>query len=205
MRKFAAIVSVALLAVSPGAFAGHGGSNIDLYYMSSGIEITVPPPDPDSGSADDSGDGFGVKGQLEFAPNLYITGEYQSTTLDDFDTDFDQMRFGIGGRAQVGLDLWGRLRGEYVDAEYDGQDFDDGFAAHAGLELEVDALSIYGDVGYLWLGESDGPEFLIGVAYELLPSLGAFADYRFTSLERDDDSGIEYEFDDFRVGLRLSF
>lgn len=156
MRNFVLAISAALLAAPPGAFADHSASQIDLYYISSGFEITVPPPDPDPGSADDSGDGFGIKGQLEFAPDLYLTGEYQSSTLDDTESDFDQMRIGVGGRAQIGLDLWGRLRGEYFDAEFDGEDFDDGFGAHAGIELELDALSIYGDVGYLWLDLSEG-------------------------------------------------
>jgi opacity protein-like surface antigen len=201
MRRFAALLPAVLLAAPLSAFADYASSNLDVYYMSSGLEVTVP----DVGSGDDSGDGFGVKGQFAIAPDLFITGEYQSTTLDDLDADLDQMRFGIGGRAQIGLDLWGRLRVEYFDAEYDGEDLDDGFAGHAGLELQADALSVYGDVGYLWLDEADGPEFLIGAAFEFAPSLGVFADYRFTSLEVDDGSDTEFEFDDFRVGVRLFF
>ncbi len=209
MRKIAALVPILLLAAPLSAFASHSDSNVDIYYMSSGLDI--------SDFGDGSGDGFGIKGQFSFAPGLFITGEYQSTTIDEFDIDddnegsfetdldFDQFRVGLGGSAPLGPDVSGRLRIEYFDAEYDGEDFDDGFGMHAGLQLDADWFSVYGDIGYLMLGDADGPEFLVGATFEVLPSLGVFVDYRFTSLEIDDGSGDEFDFDDIRVGARLSF
>ncbi|MDP9140719.1 MAG: outer membrane beta-barrel protein [Pseudomonadota bacterium] len=201
MRTFVALVPALLLAAPLSAYARHTGNNLDVYYMSSGLEITVPGFD----SFDDSGDGFGVKGQFSFAPDLFITGEYQSTTLDDLDADLDQLRIGIGGRAQIGQQLWGRLQGEYFDAEYDGEDLDDGFGMHAGIEFDAEPVLIYADLGYLMLGDADGPEFLIGAAFEFAPSLGVFVDYRLTSLEVDDGTDTEFEFDDFRAGVRFTF
>ncbi len=205
MRKLAALVPALLLA-APLCAQAHSENNLDVYYMSSGIELEVP----QGGTRDGSGDGFGVKGQFSFAPGLYFTGEYQSTNIDEFngfeeDADLDQMRLGLGGSAQIGRDLWGRLQVEYVDLEFRDEEFDDGFGMHAGLVFDVDFFSFYGDIGYLMLGDADGPEFLIGAAVELLPSLGVFADYRLTSLEIDNGFDDKFEFDDFRIGMRLSF
>lgn len=36
-------------------------------------------------------------------------------------------------------------------------------------------------------------------------AIGLFLDYRLTSLEIDDSDGSEFDIDDFRAGIRLSF
>ncbi|MFP5305834.1 MAG: hypothetical protein ACLGI7_08420, partial [Gammaproteobacteria bacterium] len=66
-------------------------------------------------------------------------------------------------------------------------------------------LTLHGEVGYLKLSDSDGPEFALGAAFALSEIFGFFVDYRLTSLEVDDSGGVELDIDDLRAGVRLQF
>lgn len=206
MRVLGAFCAVAMLSV-PLAASASGGNNLDLYYLSSGIELEVP----GLGSGEDDGDGFGAKGRFAISDALFLSAEYQTAKLDDLDEDLTQIRLGVGGSIPISPELWVSARAEYVDSEienffFDGSALeDDGPAFHAGLVFASGGFSLFGEVGYLKLGDSDGPEFSVGAAFAMSEAIGLFLDYRLTSLEIDDSDGSEFDIDDFRAGIRLSF
>jgi opacity protein-like surface antigen len=199
-----AVAALLAGAVSVPALAAGGPSYIDGYYVSGGVEFEVE----DLGTFDDDGDGFGAKGELAFAKTAFITGEYQSLKYDDSDLDLDQLRLGLalGPGAGNGNGIYGGV--EYVNIDLGETEDDDGeqsgIAGHLGLAGYITPLlRLYGQGGYVKLDDVDGPELLVGGAFDLSPNFALFADYRFTQLE--DDQNDQVEFDDFRVGARFSF
>ncbi len=91
-----------------------------------------------------------------------------------------------------------------MDADLDGSSAD-GFAVHG----RAAGRNLYGQIGYVMLEddfeETSGLEFLIGVTIgEGRGPLSGFIDYRRTMLEGD-ESNVEYEFSDLRLGVRMKF
>jgi hypothetical protein len=195
MRKQLA-AAAALLTLSQAVHARDAEGFVDFYFIPDAkIEVTIP----GFGSGDDSGDGFGFRGMVP-AGGIAVTGEYQSTGYDDSGIDFDQLRLGIG----LVNETTSGLLVEYVDADLDGSNAD-GFAGH----LRAAGRNLYAQVGYVMLEddfeETSGVEFLVGVTLggDRGP-LSGFIDYRRTMLEGD-ESNVEYEFSDIRIGARLKF
>lgn len=98
MRVLGAFCAVAMLSV-PLAASASGGNNLDLYYLSSGIELEVP----GLGSGEDDGDGFGAKGRFAISDALFLSAEYQTAKLDDLDEDLTQIRLGVGGSIPIAV------------------------------------------------------------------------------------------------------
>ena len=195
MSKKALLAGLVGVAMTTPVAAGELGM-IDGYLVNSEIDI-------DGGGSDD-GDGFGVKGAFNIAERTLLTGEFQSAELDDSEIDLDQLRFGVAQvfPGQTGASFFGR--GEYVSIEADGDD-ESGFGVHGGLWLGGQGpLSGYGSIGFLSLDDSDGIEFALGGAFALSPVFSLFIDYRSAGLE-DDDSGIEFDVNDLRIGGRYHF
>lgn len=219
---------MAVLAAAPlSAFAG---SNLDLYYV--GIsELEIEGTAGGDFSFDD-GDGYGAKGRFKLTDEFFLTGEYQNVEYDEvsFDNGTPNLAFDDLGLERE-LELWRAglgyqfaetpfyLHGEYVgvaselsttgaedDEDTVGGDIDeDGYGAHLGVKGEVtDAFSLTAEIGYLDIGEVDGPEYLVGAALSFSDKLGIFADYRYSALAGDDD-GYDLNLGDARVGLRLMF
>lgn len=185
-----------LLVLCQGAQAEPPSGFVDVYFIPDAkIEVTVP----GFGSGDDSGDGFGFRGMVP-AGGIAVTAEYQSAGYDDSGIDFDQLRLGIGfvNETTSGLLV------EYVDADLDGEPAD-GFAVHG----RAAGPNLYGQIGYVMIEndfeETSGLEFVVGITLgDRRGPLGGFIDYRRTMLEGD-ESNIEYEFSDVRIGVRLKF
>jgi hypothetical protein len=189
------------LTVPGTALAGTRAGALDLYFIPSAkVEVGVP----GFGRFDDEGDGYGIRARLNGGGSLILQGEYQSTEYDDVDGELDQLRLGFGLVDNKGLSV----HVEYVDAELDDEGAD-GFGFHARMESALTpTMNAYGQVGYLMLEDDTedqaGVEFSIGLVATLSRQVGAFVDYRRTSLDGE-DSEIELEFEDLRVGIRLSF
>lgn len=200
MKRTLVVAAAAAFGISAPAFSAPGNSYLDGYYVPSAeLEIDLP----GIGSADDDGDGFGIKGAAELAPQVFLIGEYQSTEYDDSELELDALRIGAGFGAGAGNGggLYGRI--QYIDYEIDNEE-ESGVGGHIGYALPLsNQFRLYGEVGYLKLDDVDGPEVLGGAAFMLAPNLGIFADYRVTQLE--DDNDIELTFEDFRVGARFTF
>lgn len=199
MRK---ILIAAMLASGP-ALAQAAGSEIDLYYMSSGIEVDVD----GFGSGDDDGDGFGVKGQFALSGPLFLTGEYQSASYDDSNLDANQLRGGIGymfTNPKAPIAWFGQA--ELINLEFDdgsSDESDTGFGIHAGgLFKAADTITLTGRLGYVDVDGSSGLEFLIGASMQFTPKVGGFVDYRMSDFDDDD---VTTTLDDLRLGVRLLF
>lgn len=197
-RKTALLVSGLFFSV--GASAEGQGGYLDLFYIpKANVEIT----DPGSGSFDDDGDGFGFRGLAPLSDGLAITGEYQTVGYDEFDFDYDQLRFGIGlaDESRSGVYI------EYIKTDRGGAEAD-GFAIHARMESVSEGASFYGQLGYAMLNDDtedlNGLEFLAGLTAPLGTKMRGFVDYR-QSTVKGDDSDVEFEFGDIRAGIRIAF
>ena len=193
MRKTLAAAAAALAWCGPAA-AGTPDGYLDLFYVPSAkFEIT----DPGLGSGEDDGDGFGVKGMAPLSEFTVLTGEYQSIGYDA-GFDIDQMRIGAGFMGARG----GGVMVEYLDIT-EGIEAD-GFGAH----LRLGSDNFYAQLGYLMLdgGSEDvtGPEFAVGFAADFSPTAGLFVDARRSMIEGE-DSNVEVETTDIRVGVRFTF
>lgn len=196
--KLMHIMCAGLLAAVPmGSMAAGVGNQVDLYYISAGIDTAV---------GDDDGDGFGVKGQFAFADNLFFNGEYQSANYDDSDADLDQLRLGVGYNTSLNAQtvLYGLAEYARVKIKDGGSESENGFGLHAGLQFNInDAFGLNARIGYVDIGDfGDGVEFLVGASYSFSKPFGVFADYRVSKL--DGDLG-DIDLDDFRVGVRFTF
>lgn len=190
------IAAAAAFAFAAPALAASGDNFIDGFY--------VPWIEADSGSFDDDGDGFGIKGAFRIADPIYLTGEFQRTELDDSNLDIDELRLGAAygeGAGARGVGLYGRL--QYVDLDLDVDD-DDGFAGHVGYALAVSPQwRLFGEAGYVLLSDIDGPELLAGTTYQFAPNIAGFADFRVGYF--DVDGGSDLDLSQFRIGARFTF
>ena len=196
------IGSAVALVSTLGMGTAHAGEfdYLDLYFVpQANLDISIP----GLGSADDDGDGFGIKGRAHVAETVTLHGEYQAVTLDDSDLDIDQLRFGVGAHSSA--DSGARFFGdaEFVSIDLEGED-QSGFGLHGGLSFTGEsALSGFARIGYLTLDDVDGFEFSLGVDLAFSPQFGGFIDYRSTALEADDST--EFDFTDLRIGIRFHF
>lgn len=202
----------AVLVLGPSlAFAATPAYLDGFYTVDSKLKLEVP-----GASADDNGDGFGLRVRAPIGEAAFVAAEYQTASIDNFsgggfDVDIDQIRAGLGymfGEPQL------RFGGvvEYVHLKLDAGGGDDstpdGYGLHGRAEFSpLPAATLYTQLGYVHVsdhGTADGFEWQIGAAYNFTPMFGAFVDYRSTDL---DDSGddVEYKLDDVRLGLRWNF
>lgn len=203
MQTLRALCAVLLAGAPLAASAGGLSNNLDLYYVSAGVEVD----DPFLGSGDDDGDGFGIKGNFAIADSFFLSGEYQAVGYDDSDIDLDQFRGGVGVNSDPAAPaVWYGLA-ELLNFKLDdGSDSesDSGFGLHIGGRFAVNEIfAVNARIGYVDIDDADGLEWLIGGDFAFTKQLGVFADYRVTSLE--DDTDIESDFDDLRVGVRWFF
>lgn len=199
--KLACMSTAAALLAVPSFVLAASGNTLDGYYIPSAeLEVDVD----GAGSADTSGDGFGVKGAFSFTDTAFFTGEYQSVDYDEDlieDIELDQIRLGAGYRfTATTLPMW-YLRAEFVQLSVDDED-ENGYGVHGGVRAENGALGVYAEAGYVDVEEADGFEFTVGADYALTDAIGGFVDYRRSDLEASDG---DLTLDDLRVGLRLYF
>lgn len=180
------------------AMAAGVGNSVDAYYVSSGIEVDVP----GFGSADDDGDGFGVKGKFAFADQAFIAAEYQAVEYDNAG-DLDQIRAGVGMNSDASQQAVFYGLAEFINLD-DGSEDESGFGLHAGGKYKInDMASLNARLGYVDIGDAgDGFEWLIGGAFKFTEQVAAFVDYRVTYLEK---SNVDTDLDDLRVGVRFMF
>lgn len=158
-----------------------------------------------------SGEGWGVRARvgIPFA-GAFIAGQAQKNELEDggVDLDLTDSRIGIGMEfidfGPATLD--GRIEFVHLLGEGGGgEDNDDGFGAHLGLDAGIGILGVYGSAGYIELSDAHGPEVLVGVRGSLLPFFDLFGEYRHNELKNIFGSGNTSDLDEFRVGVNVAF
>lgn len=190
----AALVAVA--AAAPG-IALADGYIAGFYVPSANFDV-----DTRFGSGSINGDGWGIAGKAAVNPRFDVYGEYQAVNYDNNGGDLNDLRAGVAYNLTPMFDV----SGEFVRLDGDGNnDGDNGFGAHFGAHTEIaPALRIFGDVGYLTVGDSgDGFEGSVGAAYSFTRQWAAFADYRYTKLNGDND--VDVTLSDVRVGAAFLF
>jgi predicted porin len=196
----------ALLAAAPMAsMAASGGptGHLDVYYTDADLELDAPVV-----GGEDSGDGFGIRGSGKVADKVFVFGQYEKNSYDDSDGELQTIRAGLGFGLWQGSNTSIDIRGEFIDVE--GEDFpvgieidDSGYGVHVGAAFRpIPGLSLFGDVGWIDVGDYDGPEYTVGAVFNLNEQFGLFADYRITDVE-DDDIGLKSE--DLHLGVRFNF
>lgn len=197
----------ALLAAAPMAsMAASGGptGHLDVYYTDADLELDAPAPF----GGDDSGDGFGIRGSAKVADRAFVFGQYEKNNYDDSDGKLETIRAGLGFGLWQGNNTSIDVRGEYINV--DGKDFPatididhEGYGVHVGAAFRpMPGLSLFGDVGWIDIGDYDGPEYTVGAVFNVSNQFGLFADYRITDVE-DGDIGLKSQ--DLHLGVRFNF
>lgn len=209
MKLFAMMVAGLLSGVSASALAAPSLGYVDVYGVAK-FDLNVDVNG--AGDLDFEGDGYGIKGAFTFADRFFASAEYQKVDyeLDErgannvADSDFDQLRAGLGTRFEDGPALF-YARGEYLKLELSagGESVDeDGYGIHAGVRGENGRLGVTVEGGYLDVGDFDGFEWLVEADYRMFDLIGLFVGYRWTQLS---DNGVDLEFSDIRAGATFYF
>lgn len=205
------IAGAALAACSFAAQAGP--AFFDAYYQWNQTELK------ESGARiDGDGGGFGVRGQGRLTDTLFLTGLYQSSDAEVqesgetvFDFDIREARVGLSYQTRasrrspwtLGVDVEAvslKLEDDHLGAVLS----DDGAAAFIGAAVAPSrGTSLFGRVGYVQLGESDGFEGEVGLSARVSDQVHLFVDYRISRLGFDGD--FDLNIDVARVGLRFMF
>ena len=172
--------------------------NLDIYYTDAEVEVT---------GGDDDGDGFGVRGAGKISDQAFVFGEYQKNEYDDSNLELQQIRAGLGYLFSTSdtLDLYGKASFLNFDAEAGGSSEDDnGWGVHGGVSFVVTpAIRLFAEIGYLDVGDSDGPEYNFGGNFMFTEQVGLTANYRISDF--DVDGGGELKLNDLQVGVRFNF
>lgn len=201
MKKtlLAALLAAAPFTTMAAAPTGH----VDVYYTDADIEL-----DTALIKGDESGDGFGVRGSGQVADRVFVFGQYEQSDYDN-DAELETIRAGLGYGLYQDDDTSLALRAEYINVE--GKDLppgieidDDGYGGHIGIAFRpLSALSLFGEVGWIDIGDYDGPEYTVGALFSLSSQFALVADYRIIDLEGDNDIAVEAN--DLHLGVRLNF
>lgn len=188
-----------LLLVAPAAQASGG---FDVLYLPS---ATLG--DSDVGI---KGDGFSARLHGDTG-RVAFRAEYTDVDYDAIEVGSKQLRGGLD--VALGTPLVA-LGAEYIELEIDSDDFADGVGGHLTFALgRPGAVSGYLRAGYLWLEADDvspddesleGFEYAVGAAVPLGGEIDGVLEFRSTQLEND-DSGLELQLEETRVGLRVRF
>ena len=166
----------------------------------------APSAKVDFDGTDDTGNGFGFYGEVG-GDTLFVFADYQLSSVDfsDIDVDYKETRVG-GGLRSASEKTTLIVRVESYKGEIDsdlGSGDDSGLGIHAGGDLAItNTVGIYGDFGFLSLDDTDGTELRLGVRSSLTENSEVYAGYRQLSL---DDSGVELDVSDIKLGINVLF
>lgn len=185
-------VGTGLLAVAPMTAVAGIDNTVDVFYAYAGV---------DDGVQDDDGHGYGIRGTFAVADRLFVGAEYQAIASE---VDFDQVRAGVGINTEPREQVVFYGLAEFINFDYKSST-DSGFGIHAGTLIDVSekrSFLLNARVGYVSVGDNDGFEGSVGGVYQFTEQFGAMFDYRVTYLQ---NSGIDFDVDAFRLGVRYSF
>lgn len=202
------LLSGLLLATSGAAYASPTGS-LDLRYA--GNTLTI---EDNVDKLEIEGDGYELRGGLNFSPQLWTQVSYLRTSADEFrfdgpkyqgDSDLSVLRAGL--RYQFYASSFGLYAlGDYGKVKLSGaggSDDESGFLLGAGLRdigdgpFLFDVAMAYADMGDIGTGALF--EFTLG--YRITPMLAAVLGGQGYALSKDD---VDTSLGTFTLGLKLS-
>jgi len=200
--RIPSVLACALMLVPACAGAQRPDSFVDLY--------TVPLTALEAANvSSDTGFGVGARTRFALGPELFAQGEvqvnaYQGLGAADADGEATTLRAGVGFLTSGDARVYGLLEFVQLGIDIDGiaDGSESGYGLHLGMRGEGDS-HLYGQVGFLDIGDVDGLELLFGGVFAFNPLFGMFVDYRDTRLETG--LGNETNVSDLRIGLRMSF
>ncbi|PWK43588.1 hypothetical protein [Pleionea mediterranea] len=168
--------------------------NISFDYLQAGystVELESLPGDPSEFT------GYSIAGSYKWMENVFIAGEYNSTS--DIGVDVNYSKLGVGYIHPLENDMSMFLQANYIVAELGSRlagDFDDkGFSVEAGLRaLLTDSFELKGVVEFQRDADMDRNYVVLGGNYNFNSSLSAYIDYK---TESDSDIivlGARYNF-----------
>lgn len=165
------------------------------------VGVTLSPVVDLDGDAEGDGDGFGFRAEVA-GPTLFGYLELQKFDIDLDNNggshDADERRLGVGLRAGEGP--------ARVSARFEHYDIDDedGIGVHIGGEYDLPetAVTLFASYGFVSLDDLDGNEFGFGGRVKVADNAEASLSWRRLDL---DDSGVDVELSDIRLGLNLLF
>jgi len=208
-------IPVALALLAAPALALAAPATLDVLY--------IPMADSEASnpvylSPTAEGDGYGIRGWLRPTPRLFWVAELQTNTYRSTTSDIkgSVMRLGMGTPliARERVELYGMaevLTADFADRRAKIDIINEGgLGLHVGLTAEVgDLVTFHARAGALKLDESDGREFLVGIATRLDGPVGAVVEYRLSEVDSILGLGtperVSYEFSEVRVAARFSF
>ncbi len=195
--KFKQTLIAVAIALTP--MAAMAAGSLDVFYVNQDFNV--------DGSPDDSGDGFGFRGQAALGQGVSLTALYQDADIDDADFNSKETRIGLSYDTKLqGIDVGAGAETVTLDLNDGGPgDSFRGYSinAHASMKV-IDNLSAYARVGYTDIDEFDGAEYEAGVHYAFDKQFGAFVEYRVADLSGN-NGAPDLELDTLRVGGRYNF
>jgi hypothetical protein len=164
---------------------------------------------------DVDGDGYGADLSVPMTSNTFVYMHYD--TVGSGSSDVDTFSGGIGGNITVsqGLDLYGIVSYEHIDATLGGGDADlDGYGVRLGARyFEIDQLELNAEVRYADYGRErgfgfadlgiDGSFLALGGAYSFTERLVLTAEFLAGEYELQVPGGtVDLDREDISLGVR---
>lgn len=184
MRQFAGICLFTIVAFS--APVSMAAESVSYNYVDAGYVNF----EPDNAADDFSG--LGLRGSYLLNQNIFLTGEFNSTSMQSIDRA--DIAFGAGYRSPINekSDFFGQL--EYVTVDVDPNFDEDGFRLTGGVRVMMsDRFELRGALQYVDIENSD-TVLNIGAEYNFASNVAGFFELR----EGDEYGG-------YFIGARYEF
>lgn len=199
MKKIIALAAIAA-ACSTSAFAQSGVTETGLNYNEVGVAYQTFKTDTDDGSSITL-KGYGVNGSYMLDKNFYVSGSTgtQSKTFDDGKVTANISQAGVGYRLGLAKNVDGFAAVSYVSVTFkspEGKDTSTGHNLTAGVRaLVAPGLDVTAGVANMKVGDGSAKNgYVLGLGYELTPSLVARINYSSLSDLAFTTVGLGYKF-----------
>lgn len=193
MRKYVALGMIAALALGAQTAAAEGFSYnlIEGDYAFADLEGI-------------DGDGFGVKGSAEFAPNLHGAAGYQQLNFDGgLDIDTFSLGLNLNYALSDNADLIGGVSYENMKVSLSGfgSESESGYGLTAGVRGRVaDNFELAANVKYSDISDLEAFTYSAGVRWYLTPNFALGADFNKLDFDAFDGEAwvvsLRYDFGD---------
>jgi hypothetical protein len=209
------LMAAALLAAPATALPAPVPASLDVLYVPS---ATSEASSAVFLSAESEGDGYGLRGVLRPLPRLFFQAELQRNTYRSEDSDIEGSvaRLGVGTPLVLreAVEFYGLaevLLADFADRKADLEIINEGgVGLHLGFTAGLtDLVTLQAQAGVLKLDDSDGREFLAGIATRLDGPVSLVVEYRRSAVDSIMGLGtaerVNYVFSEVRVAARFHF